>query len=497
MEFFYYLKKIISYNHTPVSRAVFRYGFHTLPGVHTRPSRTVSRHAPACLRPTMPKTRGGNYAFTGKVSLRNRFGESVTLYDDRLGAFVRCAHEAVARDPAEIADGKPFHVVSQRMFFHDLAGSAGLWHNQSVGPLDVPGFAQCLVDYATALEVRIRIGGERRILVTGGCGRTRAPSVILVWLHLFRGLPVASAASWLRLAWQCQRPIMASDASTTEGFPNLTRFANLFAHIDRNAGWVQSRVRAVTQAYCQASDAVLPASKSAAACAHDMAAVLAAKSFSFEQVTTTAGAADPHGTTLNFFDQSLNPTAFLPLLPEAARAQVADAVTSSSSLSSSSLSSFANSASSFPPTRAVHLSSDQTHLREQARLYFLTLDLETLRLAYFQVFNKYARGVGASHRSWFIDALTKASLGPAAANVASLLPSAPASPNKSTGLASSSRCPRPIRPLHGHPTTSYGCSGHRPQQPRTYCAKEEYTPQCFLPVHNQSGFPESLRPALF
>ncbi len=390
----------------------------------------------------MPKTRPGDYARRADLSLRNRFGESVTLYDDRLGAFVRCAHEAVARDPAEVAAGKPFHVVSQLMFFHGrLPGSAGLWHNQPVGPEDVPGFSRCMVDYATALELRLRIGGERRILVTGGSGRTRAPSVILVWLLLFRGLSVSAAEAWLRLAWRCQRPTMAADASTTEGFPNLTRFANLFAHIDRTAAWVKTRVARVTRAYTDG--AVLPAGKSALACAREMADALAAGPLSFEQVTASAAAAGPEGATLWLFDQSINPTAFRPLLPEAActqtppargrpRLKVAKAKTSSASSSSSS---FSSSTSPAAPSSSALVSPKQARLRDLAHLHFSTLDLETLRRAYYRVFGKQARGTDASKRPWFIDTLAQAALGPAAANVASLLPSAPSSPKAATAKA--------------------------------------------------------------
>ena len=96
-----------------------------------------------------------------------------------------------------------------------------------VAPKNVHQFVCMLIDYACLLHIHLIRDGN--VIVNCKNGRSRSPTVILAFMML-RGLKQNHATTWLRHAFQTQRPYITQRSAQ---FPNFQKFFNVLNNLEQ------------------------------------------------------------------------------------------------------------------------------------------------------------------------------------------------------------------------------------------------------------------------
>ena len=80
------------------------------------------------------------------------------------------------------------------------------------GAREVNKYARCIVDYATHVHILMSSTARTHAIVHCKNSRSRSPSVLLAYMVLFCGIPIANARIWLTAAFT--RPVVQFRGTT-------------------------------------------------------------------------------------------------------------------------------------------------------------------------------------------------------------------------------------------------------------------------------------------
>ena len=132
------------------------------------------------------------------------------------------------------------YVAKRALLF--MPGSKCFAWDEMPGPKGIESIARIIVDYATYLAIQLHF--EPQVIIHCANSRSRSPNVILAFLLLFRSMETHVAMSWLRRAFQQQRP----DASrNSPEFPNFSKFQTVLRFLERKKveydSWLSLRIQ--------------------------------------------------------------------------------------------------------------------------------------------------------------------------------------------------------------------------------------------------------------
>ena len=149
--------------------------------------------------------------------------EYLRIYDPATNGIIYCVNRLHLRTPGWskqwlLSDTIPAIDVTSVIPFES---KQAFTFDSYVDQKHIPKFVDMLIDFACLIHYHLVRSGS--VIVHCKNGRSRSPTVILGFMML-RGLTREHATKWLQLAFQSQRPTIASKSGQ---FPNFTKFTNL------------------------------------------------------------------------------------------------------------------------------------------------------------------------------------------------------------------------------------------------------------------------------
>ena len=108
--------------------------------------------------------------------------------------------------------------VTQQAPYNDGGKKNAFTHDSFVDQKHVPKYCQLLIDYSCWVHQYLLV--NRKVVIYCNNGRSRSPCVLLAFF-LLRGMKRNDAVSWLKKAFEIQRPQMFSKSAS---FPNFGKY---------------------------------------------------------------------------------------------------------------------------------------------------------------------------------------------------------------------------------------------------------------------------------